>query len=100
MGTNNIIAGFFSSLNSITIIAGMLSGLMAFFITPAEGQKRSLEFVVNQVLAGAAVPTGVALLICAFKPELLSKLEGANINVAVAGIVLMFISVRSIFSNR
>ncbi len=42
----------------------------------------------------ASAPTGIALMACAFKPDLIQKLEGASLSFAVGGAVLLFISVK------
>jgi hypothetical protein len=56
----------------------------------------NLEELVVRALSISAIPTAVVLLVCAFKPDLLSQLSGFNIHIAVAGLVLLYISVKAL----
>jgi hypothetical protein len=97
MNFSSCLSWLLDNLSEITVAFAIISAIASFFIQPVNGGKRDLEFTVNKAFSGAALPTGLALLGCAFKPELLSGLDGASLNVAVAGITLLFISVKSVF---
>ena len=55
----------------------------------------NLEELVVRSFSTSAIPTAVVLLVCAFKPALLSQLSGFNIYIAVAGLVLLYRSVKT-----
>jgi hypothetical protein len=97
MTFGSILTDFLASLNVITVGFAIIFATIAIFQKRSNGKKKDLEFYVNRSFAGSALPTGIALLCCAFKPDLLNKLDGASLNVAVAGITLLFISIKSIF---
>ena len=99
MNFSSILSQFLSHLSAITVVFAILFAGISLFLSPAAGQKKDLEFILNKALAGSSVPTGIALLLCAFSPDLLIKLDGASLNVAVAGITLLFISIKSIITT-
>jgi len=91
---------FLKNLNNLTVATALVFTIVALCLKPANGQEKNLEFILTRALAGSAIPTGLALLFCAFEPSLLPRLEGANLNVAVAGITLLFISIKAAFSTK
>ena len=99
MNLDLLTSGFLSHLGQITIGCALISAAISFLIKPQANRKRDLEFVITRSIAGSAIPTGLALILCSFKPGQLSHLEGANLNIAVAGIMLLYISIKAIFSR-
>ncbi len=100
MNITTLITDFLAALNQITVGFAIIFACIAIFLPPPTGKKKDLEYYVNCSFSGSALPTGVALLCCAFKPELLTKLDGASLNVAVAGITLLYVSSKSIFTTN
>lgn len=94
---------FIQYLSIIVNIASVLSGLGVFFWVFRQdiknGNEVRLENLMQKSLGGSAFPTGVVLLICAFKPELIAYLSGLNFHIAMAGLALLFISAVSVFGT-
>lgn len=55
-------------------------------------QAVDLERAIVRGVSLASAPTGAAFLACSFQPSLIQKLEGASLNFALAGAVILFIS--------
>jgi len=55
----------------------------------------NLEKLVVRTFAAGGISTAVVILICAFKPKLFLQVSGSNIYIAVAGLVLLYISVKT-----
>ena len=100
MNLTTLLSDFLKHLGEITVGFALGFAFISLFLNPGNGKKRDLEFVVNKAFSGSALPTGIALLGCAFRPELLSSLDGASLNVAVAGITLLFISIKAVFGSE
>lgn len=99
MSLASLLTDFITYLNQWTVACAIIFAVIALFLTPPNNKPLDLEFVVGRALSGSALPTGIALLGCAFKPELLPQLDDASLNIAVAGITLLFISIKSIFTD-
>ncbi|WP_123947495.1 hypothetical protein [Flavobacterium reichenbachii] len=95
----NLITNLLTYLNALTVGCFIIFAIISLFLQVPAGRSRDLEYIINKGLAGSALPTGLALLGCAFKPELLTLLDGVSLNVAVAGITLLFISYKAVFTS-
>jgi hypothetical protein len=73
--------------------------IVAFFCLVAHqyycNNEINLEELIIRAFSAGAIPTALVLLICAFKPGLLPQLSGFNIYIAVSGLVLLYISVKT-----
>lgn len=82
-------------LNEISV----LFALCTFFYISVKNYhnkvKATLEEVLAKGISASAIPTGLALLICAFDPSLLQGMSGFNIHIATAGFALIYISVKA-----
>ncbi|MFG5862750.1 hypothetical protein [Metapseudomonas sp. CR1201] len=71
---------------------------IAFFLCLAadkvSGRDIELERAIVRGFSLASAPTGLAFVICAFQPVWIQKLEGASLNFALAGAVILFISIK------
>jgi len=71
--------------------------IVAFFCVLLRNRRSSqpidLADLVNRSLAASMIPVGITLLVCAFEPGILSQLDGFGIYIAVAGLVLIYISI-------
>lgn len=63
------------------------------------GRAIELERAIVRGVSMASAPTGAAFLVCAFQPTFIQKLEGASLNFALAGAVILFISVKHGFGK-
>ena len=84
-------------------IASVASAILTFFIVlivkRVEGQSIHLDDLITRALSASAIPTGLLLIACAFYPSLLARLTGLNIYIAVAGLTLLFVACKRIFSK-
>lgn len=88
---------FFFTYNNQLSVAFFICCFIAFWIKHSKvSDKPRLEFLLNGALAAATIPTGLALIFCAINPTYVSRLEGINVNLSVAGVVLVFMAVRSV----
>lgn len=62
-----------------------------------DGKLPALEVILSKGFAASAIPTGFALLWCAINPDDLQLMSGFNIHIAIAGCVLIFLSIKGIF---
>lgn len=87
---------FFSHLNQFSV------GFFLFFFIVISvrkrllGQTNNLESIIGNSLSFAAVPTAIALILCAFNEELINKISGLNLHLSVSGMVLLAIAFRVI----
>lgn len=63
-------------------------------------QHFKLEYLLAKGISASAIPTGLALLVCAFKPDLLQNMSGFNIHIATAGCALLYISIKGIIDEN
>ncbi|CAN2041514.1 hypothetical protein GMMP15_500010 [Candidatus Magnetomoraceae bacterium gMMP-15] len=59
-------------------------------------KKVNLEELFSISICATSIPTGVALVYCAFDSNMLSKLTGVNIHIALAGLALLYIAIKTI----
>jgi len=83
-----------SNIGNASTALFILSFALAMAMDLARGRQVILERALTCGLSMASAPTGIALMACAFKPDLIQKLEGASLSFAVGGAVLLFISVK------
>jgi len=83
-------------LNQASVSCAILTFICVVAYQRSKNIKLKLEDVLVRVFAGSAIPTSLALLMCAFKPSLLQKMTGFNIHIATAGLALLFISVKAL----
>ncbi|MFC3468823.1 hypothetical protein ACFOHT_02975 [Massilia oculi] len=87
---------FFKYNNQLAVILFILCFLIIWIKNLSSSASPRLEALLNGALAGATIPTGFALIFCAIDPSYVSRLEGINVNLSVAGVVLVFIAIRGI----
>ena len=90
------------TLDTITCASSVAIGIGVFIWTLISqlrsNKKLVLENLVVKALAGSLIPTGLVLLGCSFDPSLILKLTGLNMHIAVAGLVLIYVSVKGVKS--
>lgn len=86
---------FFISINQLSVAFFVLCFIALWY----KRSDSALEYLLNPPLTAATIPTGIALVLCAINPDYVSRLEGININLSVAGIVLVFMAARTITSG-
>lgn len=90
-----MIESFFLYFNQVSV-----SCLVITFFVIWVHKKRignvDLETVIGTSLAAATFPTSIALVICAFDKNHVTKLQDLSLNLAIAGVVLLFVAWRTI----
>lgn len=77
----------------------IITFLAALIVKKLGEQSAHLDDLIIRALSASMIPTGVLLIACAFDPSLLSSLTGLNIYIAVAGLTLLFVACKGIFSK-
>lgn len=80
----------------LTVIVTFVVTIIVNFIGKKENR---LDDLLVRGLSGSAIPTGIVLLFCAFKPSLIESLQGLNVHIAAAGMVLLFVSIKTVFAG-
>ena len=83
-------------INEAAVSCAIISFVAISISNFVHGKRPKLEELLASGLAASAIPTGLALLLCAFKPNLLQQMSGFNIHIATAGCALIFISIKGI----
>lgn len=87
---------FFKYINQLSVVFFIFC-FIALWLKHSDGANSPrLEPLLTVALAAATVPTGLALILCAINPMFVSRLEGINVNLSVAGIVLVFMAVKTV----
>jgi hypothetical protein len=86
------------TLEQATIGAGIGSALLACF-QGWRSHDLQLSSIIEKTLAGSAIPTGLYLLACAFKPDWVKNIADSGLYLVPAGIALLYVSVCSVFSK-
>lgn len=87
---------FLSSINEFSVAFLVVSSLVFVLVRKIKKKKIAFEHMLSPALAAATLPTGIALIVCAFSPNHANKLESLGINLAVAGLALLFLAFHEI----
>lgn len=94
-----MIDSFFTYVNQLSALFFLACFVVSWFKHSGEPNSLRLESLLTGSLAAATIPTGLALILCAVNPAFVSRLEGINVNLSVAGVVLVFMAIRAIQSG-
>lgn len=83
---------FFLKINAISVVCILVTTIFVSLIRLSKGLSVGLDDVMSPALASATVPTGISLIICAFNPSYIPKLEQMNMYLSVAGVVVIFLA--------
>lgn len=78
-----------------SIVCGLLSFVTVLLFAP---KPRTLNVVIAGAFAGAGTPTGIAVILCAFRPTLVKALEDLQLYLALTGAILIFVSIDALAS--
>ncbi len=87
---------FFTYINQLSVVFFIGCFLTSWFKRSDGNNSPRLESLLTSALAAATIPTGLALILCAINPAFVSRLEGINVNLSVAGVVLVFMAVKTV----
>ena len=90
---------FFTYVNQLSVFFFVACFLVSWSKHSGGANSLRLESLLTGALAAATIPTGLALIFCAVNPAFVSRLEGINVNLSVAGVVLVFMAVRAVQSG-
>jgi len=82
-----------------SITLGIIFFLIPLYINRKRKKKNILADLMVIGFGGASVPTGLALIYCAFDPSKLSKLSDVGIYIAFSGLALLYIAFITIKSK-
>jgi hypothetical protein len=80
------------NLHRISVAFGLIAFVGYWVKDIRASRKPSLEELITRVFAASAIPTAVVLLTCAVEPKIIQSLQGLNIYIAAAALVLLFVS--------
>lgn len=83
---------YFQHFTNLSILLFLTVGTLVAF----RAKSPSLDIVLPPGLSSATIPTGLALILCAFSPNYVEKLSDFSLYVAVAGFVLILFAYNSI----
>lgn len=86
----------FTYNNQMSVVFFIITFIALWFKLANGSNLPRLEQLLNGALAAATIPTGLALIFCALDPSYVLRLEGINVNLSVAGVVLVFMAVRTV----
>jgi hypothetical protein len=86
-------------INQASVGAGVVVFVFMWMLNLLKDRQNKLEDLLRKALAASAIPPGLVLIFCAHKPELITKLREPNIYIAVAGLALIYISIKGIVSD-
>jgi hypothetical protein len=95
-----IVNSFIENIHSLTVIFGLLAFAGIYISNRIRGKTNHLDDLLMRMLSASAIPTGLLLLLCAFDTTLLQKIEGLNIYIALAGLALIYVSLKAVFTNN
>ena len=87
-------------VNPLSVGIGIAVFILAIITNSIRQKPNKLETILMRVFAGSAIPTGIVLLFCAFKPAIIAQLEGLNVHISVAGLALLYLSFKSLFASH
>jgi hypothetical protein len=88
---------YLDHLGKIVISAGLLTVIGLIIYRAIKKVGGDLQILVQKTLAAAAIPSGFALIICAFETSLIQKIYNAEVYLLVSGIAVLYVSLISIF---
>lgn len=83
---------YFDYINQIAVLFLLIAAIAVGIMR----KEWSLDVILTPALTSAAIPTGIALIICAFSPSYLVRLADLHVHIAVAGVVLLVLAVVSL----
>jgi hypothetical protein len=87
---------FFDHVNEISVSFLLIISVFHIIRSFLKDETMTLDKLLTPAMAAATIPTGIALIICAFSPSNVSKLESINVHLAIAGIALIFLAIHTI----
>lgn len=90
---------FIQHIPQVSVSLGIITFLTVLGFNYFAGTKSRLEYLLVRVLAASCVPTAIALICCAFDPQLILEMTGVNIHIACAGLALLYMAVKGMLAQ-
>jgi len=87
------------NLDRISVAVCVVTFAVFWFRGANRGTER-LDVILPKVFSAGAIPSGVILVVCAFRPDWLSSIEGLGKYIAVSGLVLIHVCYETIRGRR
>jgi len=84
-------------VNILSAIFGLLGALRYIFLNIGDIQSIQLEVLLMFTLASSSIPMSLILVFSGFYPEVLQQLNGLHIYYLLAGLSLLFVSIKTFF---
>ena len=84
-------------VNIASVIFALLGVILCILLNFKDLKSIQLETIIYFAMASSAIPMGVILVFSGFYPALLQQLSGLNIYYSIAGLCLLFVSIKTFF---
>jgi hypothetical protein len=100
---NNTLSPFVVSmlhqLTPISVVCGVSFYLWHWVYRHRHNKRQQLSQVFLIGSAAAAIPTGLCFVCAGVWPEILQEISGYELNVAIAGVALLYVSIESVWKG-
>jgi hypothetical protein len=94
------IADFYiKNMGKLTLGVGLIVAASQVIFYTTHKISPDLNGIILKTLAGAGLPVGFGLVICAFDVDLIQKIPNPEVYILVSGISVIYVSILSIFPN-
>jgi hypothetical protein len=91
------VEAYLDNLGTLSIIVAILSAFGQIMSRVTRRAGLDLQMVIQKTLAGAAIPIGLALMLCAFDTSLLRRIHNSEVYILISGISILYISLIGVF---
>jgi len=84
-------------VNIASVVFGLLGVFLCIYLHIEDINSIQLETLITFAMASSAIPMGLILVFSGFYPNLLQRLNGLNIYYSMAGLSLLFVSIKTFF---
>lgn len=83
-------------INQISVILAVCVFISIIIYKLYQGHRIDLPNLIKAALSASMIPTAYLLLAFVFKPNLVSQIKDLSVQIAVAGLVLLYVSIKTI----
>ena len=85
-------------VNIASVTFALLGVILCILLNLKDLNSIRLETIITFAMASSAIPMGIILVFSGFYPTLLQELNGLNIYYSLAGLSLLFVSIKTFFT--
>lgn len=82
-------------INYATVVCAIIGFIYALYDITKTKREIKLEDLLVGAFGSSTIPTGVVLILSAFDPSVIQKIQGLNVHFAAAGLALLYIAFKS-----